>query len=233
MSYRTILLLIILLGAGALRAEEKPQREKVYSFVKVHQSNEWYKTQANLWKAYLKQNNTDEDAWISYYTACRMLKLRQDEYTSDDLDNIVIDMSKAIPKSFAYHYVAHWNGGFRDTKKQTAHLFEAHKIAPYRVELLDDLTTHYEVKRDKAELKEIASRWYKSNDMSSGLYYWNYNVLQSTEEDAILITSGDNDTYPALVLQYAKGIRTDINVMNNSLLGIKEYQDRYFGGSPP
>jgi hypothetical protein len=64
--------------------------------------------------------------------------------------------------------------------------------------------------------------------MSSGLYQWNYNVMQSTEEDAILITSGDNDTYPALVLQYAKGVRTDIAVMNNSLLGIKEYQDRYF-----
>ncbi len=228
MSLRTIIVLCLLLIINGLRAEEKAQREKVYSFVKVHQTNDWYKTQAGLWKSYIQQNNTDEEAWISYYTACRMLKLRHDQYTAEDLDEIVDDMSKAIPNSFAYHYVAHWNGGFRNTEKQTEHLFEAHKLEPYRVELLDDLTTYYEVKRDKSQLKEIAMRWYKSNDMSSGLYYWNYNMMQSTEEDAILITSGDNDTYPALVLQYAKGIRTDVCVMNNSLLGIKEYQDRYF-----
>ena len=39
---------------------------------------------------------------------------------------------------------------------------------------------------------------------------WNYNILQSAEEDAILFTVGDNDTYPAIVLQHAKGIRNDV-----------------------
>jgi hypothetical protein len=41
-----------------------------------------------------------------------------------------------------------------------------------------------------------------------------YNVLQSVEKDAILFTSGDNDTYPLLCLQTVYGIRHDVRIIN-------------------
>jgi len=39
-------------------------------------------------------------------------------------------------------------------------------------------------------------------------------VLASTEKNAILFTNGDNDSYPAWVLQNKFGIRSDVLVMN-------------------
>jgi len=50
----------------------------------------------------------------------------------------------------------------------------------------------------------------------------NENMLKSTPENAILITNGDNDTYPAWFLQ-EKGIRDDIIVVNRNLLNLNEY----------
>lgn len=50
----------------------------------------------------------------------------------------------------------------------------------------------------------------------------NENMLKSAPKNAILITNGDYDTYPAWYLQ-EKGIRDDIIVVNRSLLNLNEY----------
>jgi len=48
----------------------------------------------------------------------------------------------------------------------------------------------------------------------------------STEENSILFTNGDNDTYPARMLQEAKGVRTDITILNASLSTAGTYLER-------
>ncbi len=127
-------------------------------------------------------------------------------------------LAKSMPGLYEF-LILKW----RNTRENIRWLESAYQLRPDDPETYDDMIVHYETTGDAAKAKEFCERLYKSRDIATGLLEYNYNVLMSTEKNAIIFTNGDNDTFPIWVLQRVKGIRPDVTVLNVHLTKLPDY----------
>jgi hypothetical protein len=225
-------ILFILLTLIINTAPAKP--EKVHSITKVIKPYEWYAQQSVEWKSVIDSDPSNREAWLNFYIANKMGKLlNAEEYSKGlgkyffQLESIVSTAQEKIADSFEAKYMQILNMDSYFDEKQF--LVETYDQFPDRYELYDKLTVLYELERNTSKRSDFNMLLYQRDPtISSGILNYNYNVLMSTENNAMLITNGDNDTFPIWMLQDVFGIRTDVAVLNINLLTIDEYRDKIF-----
>ena len=222
MKINFLLLLTFLLSANLLFGQKA---EKVLRITEAQLSNEYYLQQGNAWKKVLEKDKHNADAWLNYFTAARYSNIFNGE-PKFELEEIVNGAVQAIPNTFEAHYLKFWLKPWDE--EAFSHLEKAYNLDPNRTETYHEFIKFYLIKGDFEKYREFNIKHYNSAANSPGLLSWNYNALVNLAKDAILLTEGDNDTYPAWTLQEAKDFRKDVLVLNTNLLMDKNYRDLMF-----
>ena len=226
---KPILLLAGIFAALTLQAQ-KP--EKIYGNARQSKPLNYYKEQAIAWKKEIEKNPKDPTNWYNYYYVNRNLfyndttDSRSAEDKHKDILKLVDEMAKHVPESYEYNLVKWMSGGFN--MQLLPYLKKAAELGQDRNEHLDFMINMGEVSRNLKDRDLYSQKKFEAGLFSSGILYYNYNVLAGLEKNAILLTDGDNDTYPIWYLQ-SQGIRKDVTVLNFSLInGLNDYRDKLF-----
>src|SRR5687767_12467849 len=154
MSKKIFVIMILLVAANSAHAQTKPkpQKQKIYSIVKVRHTVEWYQEQLGLWEEEVKTNPKNAEAWQNVYTAARMIKLCGGKKTQADLDAIVSRVIENVPGTFEESYIQAYNswarGNYNDKQNWLSSLLKASSIDPNRIEVIRDLVGYYLVDRN-------------------------------------------------------------------------------------
>jgi hypothetical protein len=218
-----------LLSLPNLLQAQKP--ETIFSFARHPQSMQWYTQQKEAWAKVVSNHPKDNKAWYNYYYVTRILNnhnvndKRSRSEKDKELSEIVDRMSEQIPDSYDYNF-CRWQLQGNDMKYYSF-LEKAISIDSNRTEHIDYMINIGEIDNKPKQRDQYSARKFDVGELSPGFMYYNYNVLSGLEPDAILLTAGDNDTYPAWALQ-GRGIRKDVKVLNVYLLQIDRYRERVF-----
>jgi hypothetical protein len=222
--------LLLLLGFTFFTASaQKP--EPIYSYGRLLKPISYYKEQSVAWKKVIDENPKDAKAWFYYYYTKRNLYYndttdkRSNHDRWEEIKQLVDAMGKQVPDSYEYNLCRWMAGGF--DMSLLPYLMKANELGEGRTEHYDFMVNIGEIKRDHEQKWKYEKMKYDAGLFSTGLLYYNYNVMMSIPKNGIVIAAGDNDTYPIWALQ-ALGIRKDIMVINTSLILIDEYRDRIF-----
>ncbi|MBT3253328.1 MAG: hypothetical protein HN995_11585 [Candidatus Marinimicrobia bacterium] len=210
--------LIILVACGdsgsTLKEVERPQ-DVVSKRIQVF-SDSVYNRIAGEWMAYYEVFPSEE-AYANWMYAAR--------YAGHaDYKRLLMDGIKTYPANPTLLYLA----GMRKHKMPSsdsdlALTVRAAELDPNYMDPWFNLVTEFMSRDEMEKMDNALNRLLKGGGISEEVMDYNYNLLINLEENAILITNGDNDTYPGWILQRILNHRPDVKIVNRSLLNTNWY----------
>jgi hypothetical protein len=228
---------IIIFSMLCLNFSFAQKLETVHSFAREIKDVSWYQTQQKLWKEEVDKNKTNGEAWLNYFRATRALTYflpneESDLKKSDEIrkkyselsQSIVDECYKTIPNSFEANFMQsiHQNIFGKEF------LLKANEINPNDPRIFDAMMIHYETLQQENEFSNYCRKMFQYNVLPASILNWGYNVLSELDENAVLFTAGDNDTYACWMVQQTKNFRKDVQIINTSLITVDEYRNLIF-----
>jgi hypothetical protein len=206
----TILLPALLSAKDVVRPEEiKSKRQVVYD-------NPTYAKLADLWKDYYEAYPS-EFAYANWMYAARYAgDEKYSDMLAEGVEKYPANPTLLYLKALEHHGMHHDTEGLRLMERAIA-------LDPSYADPWFALVTHYMDMGDEEKLDLALRRLLESGIITDDVMDYNYNMLIGLEENAILITNGDNDTYPGWILTRILNERPDVAVVNRSLLNTDWY----------
>jgi hypothetical protein len=183
---------------------------------------------AKQWKQYIEKNGETADALVNLGMAYRYSEEREAAVTAG---RRAVEIEPDNPKALEFlgTMLAVYLG---DDEGALVHLERCREIAPDYEWGLTTLATVYMRRGEWAKSEEVFKTVFEQRVIPQPLQDYAYNMLVGLPDGAVLITGGDNDTYPPLALQAGMNFREDVIVVNRSLLNLPSYANALFKRHP-
>lgn len=127
-------------------------------------------------------------------------------------------------QSFEYHLLNYKVGNYDFSKINS--LKAAEILKPTDAAVLKEFSAYSYIMNDEKELNKYLARLDVMRVFSQDLELFAVNVLESLPLNAILISHGEQDTYPLLIQQKIKNVRSDLEIISLDHLQSDEYRKR-------
>jgi tetratricopeptide (TPR) repeat protein len=183
---------------------------------------EEYRELAGQWEAFAMAHPTDARALVEWGNALRYSGRREEANVKYQRAFEVDSLDAAAVEAYATSIVSVHGEGIT---WKTAHQLLARSLArdPGYARTLYALWYSSLRAGDQALADRCLRGMVESGDMPRPLLEYGGNMVEGAPPDAVILTNGDNDTYPPLAYQLLTGRRADVTIVNLSLLNTTWY----------
>jgi hypothetical protein len=216
--------LLIALAAGAARS----QPQQVPRLVDRGLDQASYVELAKQWKKYIEKNGETADALVNLGMAYRY---SNEEEAAVTAAKRAVELEPNNPKALAFlgSMLTAYVG---DDEAALEVLEHCRDIAPDFEWGLTTLSVVYMRRGEWKNSEEVFKTVFEQKVIAQPLQDYAYNMLVGLPQNAVLITGGDNDTFPPLALQAGMDFRKDVIIVNRSLLNLPSYANAVFKRYP-
>jgi hypothetical protein len=136
----------------------------------------------------------------------------------------LVKIKNANPNAFEY-YLYNYKIGNYDFER-IEDLKMAAKLQPNHPEVVKSLSAFFYIQGDTELLMQQLSKMNTGKHFSSELSSFAEDVLKSMPAKAILITHGEDDTYPLLIEQFINKTRQDVKIISLDHLQSEDYRNK-------
>ena len=210
------LLFVPMVVPNCSESPEAVQRpEKIVSLRQVVYDQETYRRLADLWKKY-NDEYPSEDAYANWMYAARYAG----ESNYESLLKKGVSEYPANPTLLYLESMLHHGS---NSAEGLALLERATRLDPSYTDPWFALVDYYMEQGEKEKTNVALRKLLESGVVQDEVMDFSYNMFACLEPNALLVTNGDNDTYPGWILTRVVGYRPDVRVVNRSLLNTDWY----------